>query len=427
MRTTRTLVIGAGQAGLALSRCLRDRDHDHLLVERGRVAERWHSERWDSLRLLTPNWMTRLPGHTYGGPDPDGFMTAAETAALLTDYAASFDAPVLEHTAVVCVTRDATGFRVLTTAGPIRADHVVVATGWCDEPAIPAAARELDPSVCQIAPRDYRNPSTLPDGNVLVVGASATGVQLADELRRSGREVTLAVGGHARVPRRYRGVDIFWWLDHIGAFARTVDEVDDVAAARAEGSLQLVGSDDHRDVDLPTLHAAGVRLVGRLCSADGHRVRVATDLRAVAAAADERLRALLARIDAAIVAGGLAAEVLAPEPLVGLPEVDAPDTLDLRAEGITTVVWATGHRRRYPWLRLPVLDERGEIRQRRGVTPVEGLYVLGQRFQHRRDSNFIDGVGRDAAFVAAHICRDERRAGARQALALATPDRSTTP
>jgi len=419
MRTTRTLVIGAGQAGLALSRCLRDRGHDHLLVERGRIAERWYSERWDSLRLLTPNWMTRLPGHAYDGPDPDGFMTAAETAAFLAGYAASFGAPVLEQTAVVSVTRDDGGFHVLTTDGPIRADHVVVATGWCDVPAVPAAAGALDPSICQVVPRDYRNPDALPDGNVLVVGASATGVQLADELRRSGRQVTLAVGTHARVPRRYRGVDIFWWLDHIGAFDRTVDEVADVAAARTEGSLQLVGSDDLREVDLPTLHAAGVRLVGRVRGADGHRVRVTTDLPAVAAAADDRLRALLARIDEAIETNGLASEVLDPEPVVGLPALDVPDTLDLRAAGITTVVWATGHRRRYPWLHVSVLDERGEIRQRRGMTPVDGLYVLGQRFQHHRNSNFIDGVGRDAAFVAAHICAaGDRVAPAHDLLAL---------
>ena len=252
-------------------------------------------------------------------------------------------------------------------------------------------------------PSRYRNPRGLPDGGVLVVGASATGVQLADELAAAGRPVVLAVGRHSRLPRRYRGMDIFWWLERIGSLDRTIDEMADPASARREPSLQLVGRPDHADLDLATLQAVGVELAGRLVAVDGSAVRFARDLPSTVAAVDERRRQLLASIDAHIDATGLAAEVLDPVPPRPVAVGGAPDHLDLRARGITTVIWATGHRRSYPWLALPVLDAAGEIRQRRGVTPVPGLYVLGQRFQHRRSSSFIDGVGRDAVDIADHL------------------------
>jgi len=235
--TTNTLILGGGQAGLALSHCLTELDRDHLVIERGRIGERWRSERWESLRLLTPNWAARLPGWTYSGPHPDGYMTAAELATYLTTYAGSFDAPIEQGHDVrdLCHTDD--GFLVRTSEGSWSARNVVVATGWCDRPRVPGFAERLDPTVAQITPSDYRNPDLVPDGRVLVVGASATGVQIADELARAGRAVVLAVGGHTRVPRRYRGMDIWWWLDQIGAFATTIDEVSDSTLARNEGAL----------------------------------------------------------------------------------------------------------------------------------------------------------------------------------------------
>lgn len=409
---TNTIVVGGGQAGLALSRCLTGLDVEHVVLEAGRVAQRWH-DRWDSLHLLTPNWMTRLPGGAYRGPDPDGFMSAAETAAFFADYARSFDAPVWEQTPARRVRLRGDRFLVEANGVTFGAHNVVVATGWCDRPAVPAAARGLSGAVAQITPATYRRPDDLPEaGGVLVVGASATGVQLADELHRSGRPVTLAVGAHTRMPRRYRGRDAFWWLDHTGSFDKTIDDCPDPVAARNEPSLQLVGRPagaavGRADLDLPRLHAAGVRLVGRLQGADGTRVAFAPDLRAVAADADRRMAGTLARIDAVIARLGLPADPLGAEPApptLALAD-DPPTGIDLAAAGIRTVVWATGYRRSYPWLDVPVLDGRGEIVQRRGVTPVPGLYVLGQRFQHFRNSNFIDGVGRDATHVARHIAR----------------------
>jgi putative flavoprotein involved in K+ transport len=400
-----TIVIGAGQAGLAMSRCLADRGVDHVVLERGRVAERWRSERWDSLRLLTPNWMSRLPGWAYDGPDPDGFMTASEVVTFFERYAAASDAPVREETAVESLGFDGETYDVDTTDGSWRGTNVVIATGWCDRPAVPPMARRLDPSIAQITPSAYRNPDSLPEGGVLVVGASATGVQLADELASAGRRVVLAVGSHTRLPRRYRGMDIFWWLDRIGSFDRTIDELPDPGAARREPSLQLVGRADRRDLDLATLDRAGVELTGRVTDIGGGRVSFAADLAATVAIAESRMRRVLADIDTHIDATGLSAEVLEHDPPPATRIPDGPDSMRLRAAGIRSVIWATGHRRTYPWLPLPVLDASGELRQHRGVTPMPGLYVLGQRFQHHRNSSFIDGVGRDATFIADHLVR----------------------
>jgi putative flavoprotein involved in K+ transport len=403
MPTTHTLVIGAGQAGLATSRCLTDAGIDHVVLERGRTAERWRSARWDSLRLLTPNWASRLPGWSYWGAHPDAYMTAADLAAYLTSYAGSFDAPIEEGHDVQDLRRAENGFMVRTSESTWAARNVVMATGWCDQPRVPGFAQRLAATVAQVTPNTYRNPDLIPDGRVLVVGAAATGVQIADELTRAGREVVLAVGRHSRVPRRYRGMDIWWWLDRIGTFAVTIDEVGDPTRSRNEGALQLVGREDHRDVDLSALQRRGVRVAGRLTGIDGDDLTFADDLRITTSDADARLARLLARIDRHIAATGLDREVLPAVTPAELVPTESISRLHARRDGIAAVVWATGYRRPYPWLQVPVLGADGEIVQRRGVTPVAGLYVVGQRFQYRRDSNFIDGVRHDASYVASRI------------------------
>jgi putative flavoprotein involved in K+ transport len=410
MRAVDTLVIGAGQAGLAMSRCLTDAAVDHVVLDRGRLGERWRSERWDSLRLLTPNWATRLPGWSYTGDDPHGFMRAGELVEYFERYAASFGAPVIEDSPVTALRRTDEGFVVHTEDSSWRAERVVLATGWCDQPRIPTLANRLATTFTQVTPSSYRSPGQLPAGAVVVVGASASGVQIADELAAAGRDVVLAVGRHSRVPRRYRGLDIWWWMDQLGTFAKTIDKVSDVERARREGSLQLVGRSDHRDVDLPTLQARGVTLAGRLVGIDGARARFADDLAATTADAADRLQRILGDIDRYIATSGLENEVLPPAPIASITHGNEPRQLDLRSRGVSTVVWATGFTRPYPWLHVPVLDRAGEIHQRRGLTPVPGLYVLGQRFQHRRDSNFIDGVRHDAAYVAELICRGRQPA-----------------
>jgi putative flavoprotein involved in K+ transport len=402
MRTT-TVIIGAGQAGLAMSHCLSEFGVDHVVIDRGRVAQRWRSHSWDSLRLLTPNWMTRLPGFQYDGDNPDGFMSVAEVIAFLERYAVVSGAPVLTDTTVSRVERAGDGFRVTTDRGIWCSDSVVVATGYCDLPFVPVESKRLSQSVTQIVPADYRRPGQLPPGGVLIVGASSTGVQLAQEIQRSGRQVTLAVGRHTRLPRRYRDRDILWWLDRLGVLSQPANAVQDIKASRRQPSLQLAGRSDHSTLDLGVLHAAGVRLVGRVQSIEGMRVSLADDLVSRTAAADIKMADVLSRIDRFITATGITATPSEPfQPTWPLAR-DTPDRLDLDAERINTVIWATGYRRAYPWLHVPVVDRWGEIRHDGGVTPAFGLYVLGLNFQRRRHSSFIDGVGDDACAIARQI------------------------
>lgn len=412
MPRTNTVIIGGGQAGLALSHCLSALAIDHVVIERGKLAQRWRSQSWDSLHLLTPNWMTRLPGFHYDGDDADGFMSVRELIALFERYAATFRPPLLTETSVQSVDARTTGYRVATSRGTWVADSVVVATGSCDLPFVPDVSRGLASSITQIVPAEYRRPDQLPAGGVLVVGASATGVQLADEIQRSGRQVTLAVGRHTRLPRRYRGHDILWWLDGAGILNRRVDAE---ARHHRRPSLQLVGKPDHSSLDLAALHASGVRLVGRVQEIDGHRVRIADDLAATTAAADIKMADLLMRIDDHIARHRLAApgpEAFTPtRPLASA----TPRVLDLKDERITTVVWATGYRRAYPWLRVPVLDAHGEIAHVDGETRMPGLYVLGFNFQRRLNSGFIDGVGADASVIAGRIERSIPRGRVAQA------------
>lgn len=413
MRQTDVLVIGGGQAGLAMSRCLSSSGLDHVVLDRGEVGERWRSERWDSLRLLTPNWQTRLPGHQYSGADPDGYMSRDEVVTFLADYALRSHAPVLTQTQVVSVTSADSGFRVTTTGDTWRARAVVVATGYCDRPVRPAAAAGLSRRLHEVFPSSYRSPRSLPPGGVLVVGASATGLQLADELRRDGRRVYLAVGHHTRVPRRYRGRDILWWLDRMGIMRDGPQQVHDVEVSREQPSFQLVGRPDHASLSLANLQDAGVVLTGRLTGTDGSRAWFADDLVATTAAADAKLAMLLQRVDKFADARGDApkhdADAFTP---LWPSMVDAPDSVHFARERITSILWAAGFQRKYPWLYLPVLDARGEIAHREGCTAVPGLYVLGMHFLRRRNSSFIDGVGDDARFlsgeIAAHLRHGRR-------------------
>ena len=397
MQWTDTVIVGAGQAGLAMSHCLARHGIDHVVLERGRIAQRWATERWDSLRLLSPNWMTRLPGWSYRGGDPDGFMTAAEFARYLEDYARASQMPVQEHAAVRSVRRAPGGYRVETARGIWQARTVVIATGHCDVPAILALAGSLPGSVKQITTSEYRKPAQLPAGGVLVVGASAAGVQIAEEVQHAGLPVTISVGRHTRLPRVYRGKDIWYWLERIGVLDETADSVRDLRHSRAEPSFQLVGSPDRHTLDLGVLHEAGVRIVGRTVGADGPVLRLLDNLTEMTATAQHALERLLARIDAVT---GL--EDFPPEPdaASAVRLAPGPTSINLEAEDIRTVIWAIGYRRDYSWLHVPVLDPAGEIIHDGGITPSPGLFVIGLRFMRRRKSNFIDGVRTDAEELA---------------------------
>jgi putative flavoprotein involved in K+ transport len=282
---------------------------------------------------------------------------------------------------------------------------VVVATGYSDVAAVPRASSGLTPSVHQMVASDYRRAESLPPGGVLVVGASATGVQLADEIQGSGRQVTLAVGRHTRLPRNYRGRDILWWLDRLGVLSQRLNAVQDVERSRHQPSLQLVGRPDHASLDLLVLHGRGVRLVGRVRHIEGRQVGLGDDLLTTAAAADIKMAEILTRIDQFIVATGIEATSADPFEPTWPIATDAPEVLDLERERIDTVIWATGYRRAYPWLRVPVIDARGEIAHTDGITPEAGLYVLGMNFLRRRNSSFIYGVGDDARAIADAIAQ----------------------
>ncbi len=408
-RQTDTVVVGAGQAGLALSRFLADAGHDHVLLERGRIGERWRSERWDSLALLTPAWLSRLPGQA-SPRDGDAFLAVPEFVEGLEDYASSFDAPVLEGTSVRSVDRDPAGFRVTTSRGDWTAGSVVVATGDSADPVFPKAADAVPDGVRSLHSSGYRAPDLLAPGGVLVVGAGPSGQQLALELARAGREVTIAVGRHARMPRRYRGRDIWHWLVALGHVGQRREEIADLEAVRRSPSLPLSGANGGEQLDLGVLHRAGVRIAGRVLGFSGRHALLGDGLESEVAAAELRMRRILGRIDDFVEQEAIDA------PADRLQRFELPPTtcsLDLRAAGVTTVIWATGYRRSYPWLRVPVLDGSGEIVQRSGVTAARGLYTLGLKLQRTRSSHTIGGVGADAEALARQIVgREAATAGA---------------
>ncbi|WP_433824435.1 NAD(P)-binding domain-containing protein [Actinoplanes sp. CA-015351] len=394
-----TVVVGAGHAGLSASHFLTARSIDHVVLERGEVANAWRHERWDSLRLLTPNWLSRLPGFAYAGSDPDGYMTGGEVADFIADFAAVGHAPVRSSTTVTSVRRTDDGYHVVTDGGVLSCRTVVIASGACNVPVIPALSGFIPAAVRQVTPFDYRGPATVTgSGGVLVVGASATGVQIAAELQRSGRQVTLAAGEHVRMPRLHRGKDVLWWMDASGVWDQSYQEVDDLDRARRLPSPQLAGTPARDTLDLNTLTGLGVELVGRLATVRDGTALFSGGLRNVCALADLKMKRLLAGFDQW---AGLSDDAAEIEP-TRVP-AGARWKLDLTSGEISTIIWATGFRPDYSWLDVPVVDEKGRLRHEGGVVGSPGLYALGLPVLRRRRSTFISGIEDDARAVVGHL------------------------
>ena len=374
------------------------------MLERGEVANSWRRERWDSLRLLTPNWQSRLPGFTYDGAEPDGFMAMADVVEFVSRFAVVAAAPVRTHTTVTSVRPTDAGYLVVTDNGEFRCRCLVLASGACNLPSVPALDAAVPAAIERVTPMRYRNPEQLPDGGVLVVGASATGVQLASEIHRSGRPVTLSVGEHVRLPRMYRGRDVLWWMETSGIWNQRWDEIDDLARARGLPSPQLVGTPERTTLDLNALAAIGVRLVGRLSAVRDGRALFSGGLRNQFALADLKMDRLLDSFDEWARAHPRDAEVGAPERFEPTRVPDAsPLTIDLSSGEIRSIVWATGFHPDYSWLDVPVLDHKGHLRHEGGVVDAPGLYAIGLPFLRRRKSTFIHGAEDDARDVVGHL------------------------
>jgi putative flavoprotein involved in K+ transport len=398
-------VIGAGHAGLAVSRVLTEHSIEHVVLERGEVANSWRCERWDSLRLLTPNWQSRLPGYPYRGSDPDGFMTMPEIVERISGFAAAISAPVRTHTTVTSVSRVDGSYHVATDEGEIRCRSVVLASGAANLPHVPKVREVVPPRIGCFTAFDYRSPESLPRGGVLVVGASATGVQLADEIHRSGRPVTLSVGEHVRLPRTYRGRDVLWWMEHSGVWNQRYDEIDDLERARGLPSPQLIGTPERATLDLNILRAAGVEIVGRLAAIRDGRALFSGGLRNQFALADLKMQRLLDTFDEWARNTALDVEVGPPEHFEPTRAPESPRlSLDLLRGEIRSIVWATGFRPDYRWLDVPVLNRKGELRHDGGVVvDAPGMYAIGLPVLRRRKSTFIIGAEDDARDIVGHL------------------------
>ncbi len=403
------VIIGGGQAGLATSHELRRHGVSHILLERQAVGHSWRSQRPDSFCLVTPNWTITLPGGTYDGADPDGFMPCRDWIGYLEAYAGSFDAPVATGVAVSRLTVEpgGEGFQLETSDGPIGAKRVVVATGTYQRPKPPPLAGKMPGRVHQLMADQYRNPGALPPGGVLVVGSGQTGCQIAEELLQCGRPTTLCVGSAGRLPRRYRGRDCIDWQNRFGWLDRTPDMLDN-PVLRFRGDPHLTGRHGGRTISLHWFRAQGMRLLGRLLDIEGETLRLAPSLEADMRRADDFAAKFLAEVDAHIARTGLEAEPAEALETYGFnPDngwsVEALDSLDLAECGIATVIWAVGFGFDFSWIDAPVLDAWGYPRGERGVSPVNGLYFMGLNWMYKRKSGIIYGVGEDAEHVAAHI------------------------
>jgi len=401
------VIIGGGQAGLALSYYLTQQGRTHLVLEQGRVGETWRSGRWDSFTLNTPNWMTQLPGFPYQDDDPDGFLPREDIVAYLEQYSASFHAPLRCGVRVTAVRQQPGGDGYLVEAEQVsfRARNVVLATGAFPKPKLPTASAALSTIICQLHTSEYRSPQMLPSGAVLVVGTGQSGCQVAEDLHESGRQVYLSTSSCGRLPRRYRGKDITWWLTRTGFFDRTLDQLPS-PTAKFDCNPHVSGNHGGHDINLRTFARQGMILLGRVQSAQGKQIILAPDLEENLAKADAFERQItqgideyIKKTDMEVAANRTTAEALSNSATTTKPIL----ILDLQSAGINTVIWASGYQLDFGWVQIPVFDQVGYPVHRRGVTAFPGLYFLGLHWLYKTKSALLYGIGEDAAFIASVI------------------------
>jgi putative flavoprotein involved in K+ transport len=403
-----TVIVGGGQAGLAVSYYLTQQGRAHTILEQAsQPAEAWRNHRWDSFTLVTPNWTVRMPGAEYQGDDPDGFMTRSEIVAYLEEYIERFRLPLQYGVRVISVEPKEAGYLVHTNETAIGAANVVIATGLFQKPRIPPLSANLPVEIQQLHSSEYRNPAALPAGAVLVVGSAQSGAQIAEELYQSGRKVYLCVGSSGRGPRRYRGKDITWWLDRIGFNDVTVDKLPS-PKAKFGGSAQASGKDGGHTINLHQFARDGVVLLGRVQAAQGGKITLAPNLKENLAKTDKFEADLLIRIDDYIEKNGLDVPQESLPKLQDGYDVEVISELNVRSAGITSVIWATGYKFDFNMVKLPVLDEDGYPIQNRGVTEYPGLYFVGLPWLYKISSGLLSGVGDDAAYIVSDITARER-------------------
>jgi putative flavoprotein involved in K+ transport len=394
------IIVGGGQAGLSMSYCLKERGIDHIVFEKHRLGEAWRSKRWDTFCLVTPNWQCQLPGFQYSGDDPHGFMRKDEIVRYLEAYAHSFEPPLQEGVVVSRLRAHESGvFAISTSKGDYLADQVVVATGGYQVETVPRLAERFSPNIVQLHSADYKNPESLPNGDVLVIGSGQSGCQIAEDLHLADRHVHLCVGGAPRTARRYRGKDVVDWLHQMGYYNMPVHEHPLKERVRAKANHYVTGRDGGRDIDLRKFALEGMKLYGRLRDVQGSILRFADDLKENLDQADAVSESIKTTIDKYIEANRITAPTEERYRPVWEPAIPCLE-LDCVRANIRAVVWSVGFRTDYSWIEVPIFDGKGYPCHQRGVTSVPGIYFLGLPWQYTWGSGRFSGVAQDARFLA---------------------------
>ncbi|MEM9092495.1 MAG: MSMEG_0569 family flavin-dependent oxidoreductase [Cyanobacteria bacterium P01_F01_bin.53] len=397
------IIVGGGQAGLSISYCLKQNNIDHIIFEKNTIAHSWQSKRWDSFCLVTPNWQCTLPGYSYPGEDPQGFMQRDEIVRYIKDYAQSFQPNLKEGVAVEKISSHADGFMVDTSIGQYSANQVVIATGGYHRPKIPRMAERLPLDIVQLHSSEYKNPTSLPeDKSILVVGTGQSGCQIAEDLHLAGKQVHLCVGGAPRSPREYRGKDVVDWLDQLGYYDIPIDEHPQKETVRTKTNHYVTGRGGGREIDLRQFATEGMQLYGKLNIIQGNYLTLQDDLQQNLDYADSVAESIKGTIDNYIKNNQIEAPTEAPYAPVWQPE-NTPLSVDLKAANIGTVIWATGYHMDFSWIEVPAFDGKGYPSHERGVTTTEGLYFLGLPWLYTWGSGRFSGVARDANYLASYI------------------------